>query len=485
MKKYDYYNMVGKKFGFLKVLKVIKVNNQTKIRCLCRCNTKKVLSPYSVLMGKVVSCGCHKTKNLIKARIKAENFISYEDMLAEVAKGKTDKQIALEFGFSRLTIGILRRKYKIKSKFSGKSSTLNEVLLTDEQKEIILGTSLGDGYIAPNGTLHIAHCAEQYPYLYWLHHKLKPLVSGGISNCKKTNSFNFSTKSLDLLKQLRKELYPKGKKVVSKRVLNLLSPLALAVWFMDDGSRNGSNNFLHTEGFTHSDRKLITQYLKEKWGIKASIRKEIKHGKTYYLHFFDAENSFKLAQIVKYHVLPSMLCKIRKDSKQHIVYLAGGMQLSPDGGVKWRRNLRLLLNKKGYYCIDPTKEEPFILLSDNWRSCIEDDFGRFQENMRKIIKNDLNFVNTSESVVCLYDEFLGGGSYHEIGESYLKNKKLYIVNINRVPLAKMNWWVLGCATKIVNTYEELLALFPDISNQKYVRTNGRKGKKLIKRRTLN
>ena len=49
--------------------------------------------------------------------------------------------------------------------------------------------------------------------------------------------------------------------------------------------------------------------------------------------------------------------KIIKTERKHIIYLAGGMQASPDGGIKWRRNIKSLLNQKGYYCIDPTKEE--------------------------------------------------------------------------------------------------------------------------------
>lgn len=479
MKRNDYTKMLGSKYGCLTVLEVCN-NGKTHILCKCDCGIQKELSPYLVWCKKIVSCGCHKAKNLEKGHITAENYVSYEKMLEEVNKGKTDKEIAKEFGFSRLTIGLLRRKYKIKSKFSDKKSCLNELLLTQEQREIILGTVLGDGSITPAGSLCVAHSHKQYSYIYWLHHKLKPLTFN-LKHIQKSNAFRFSTKSLDFLKTLRRTLYPDGIKVINREMLQDLTPLSLAIWFMDDGGLMGSNNFISTEGFTHDDRKIITDYFLDKWNIQTKIRKHFskRQQKYYYAHFFDAENSFKFTNMIKYHLVPSMLYKIRKDSRKHVVYLAGGMQSSPDGGVKWRRNIRLALNKKGYYCIDPTKEEDFILLNKYWKKDIENNFNLFQQNMREIIANDLHFVNMADSIVCLYDEFLGGGSYHEIGESYLKNKKLYVININKLPLSKLSWWVLGCATKIVNTYEELLDIMPDISGEKYIRSNGRLGKKKL------
>lgn len=478
MRRNNYKEMIDKKFGLLHIENVIKKENKTFISCKCDCGKYLELRPYPVFKKLIVSCGCYKNRNLEKGHMKVKNLISYDEMLKEVNKNKTDKQIAQEYGFNRTTIGLLRREYGIKSKFSDKKSSINEMLLTQEQKEIIIGTIFGDGSINSAGNLRIGHSTNQYPYIYWLHHKLKSISFNLCSNSK-TNSFSFGTRSLNFLKDLRKKLYPYGTKIVTEDVLWLLTPLSLAIWFMDDGGLMGSQNFLSTEGFTHADRKIITDYFWNKWKLTTTIRRHFskKQSKYYYAHFFNAENSFKLAQIIKNHLLPSMLYKIRKDARKHIVYLAGGMQSSPDGGVKWRRNLKLLLNQKGYYCIDPTKEENFMLLNECWKNDIENNFELFQKNMRSIIVNDLDFVDKSESIVCLYDEFLGGGSYHEIGESYLKNKKLYIININKLPLSKLSWWVLGCATKIVNTYEELLNLFPDINNEKYIRKNGLLGKK--------
>jgi len=476
-KRNNYNEMIGKKFGCLIVTKVFKKTNKIYILCECECGKIKEYKPYEVFKGAVVSCGCYKEKNLEKSRIRVKDFISYEQMEKEIKKGKTDIQIGEEFGFGRLTIGILRRKYGFKTKFSDKKSYLNEKLLRDEQKEIILGTSMGDGYLDKKGNLKITHCSKQYPYLYWLHHKLKPL-SGNMYYDETTEAYNFKVKSLDFTKDLRTQIYSKNrKKIVVWDVLKKLTPLSLAIWFMDDGSISGSNNSLHTEGYSHKDRKLICKYFKETWEINTSVKRAFnkKQNKYYYYNYFDAENSYKFSQIIKYHLLPSMLYKLRKDVRKHVIYLAGGMQYSPDKGVKWRRNLRALLNQKGYYCIDPTKEEDFLFLDEGWGDA-DCNLVLYQKNMRKIIEHDLHFVNMSEIIVCLYDDFVGGGTYHEIGESYLKNKKLYIININKKPMSKLSGWVLGCATKVVNTYEELMKCLPEIPKAEYKRSNGREGK---------
>lgn len=480
-KKYNYKKLIGNKFGRLTMIEIIKSNNRTKAKFKCDCGKIKTISPLSVITGAIVSCGCKKTENLIARWATAEACISYDAMLKETNKGKTDREIAEKFGFNRSTIGLLRRKYKIKTKFSDKKSSNNELFLTQEQKEIILGIILGDGYINKQGNLKVSHSKKQFAYIYWLHHKLSPLTFSLKENIK-TNSFSFTTKSLDFLKQLRKELYVNGKKKITKKILEKLTPLSLAVWFMDDGSINESksNNTLHTEEFAYEDKILIKEYFKKKWDIACEIKKYINKKNIYYNNFFNAENSFKLAQLIKYHLVPSMLYKIREDAKKHVMYLAGGMQSSPDGGVKWRRNLRLQLNKKGYYCIDPTKEEDRILLSKDWKGNIKKDFKKFQKDMRKIIQSDLDFVRMSEFIVCLYDDFVGGGTFHEIGESFLENKKLYIINIDKKPLSELSWWVLGCATEIVDSYSDLLKLLPNVKKQKYIRNNGRVGQKKIK-----
>lgn len=400
-------------------------------------------------------------------KLKIHKTLTKNDLLEDyIEKHKTDKEIGEKYGFHEETVRRYRKKLGI-SKYV--TSSINELNLTQEQKEIINGTIMGDAHINIYGSMEIAHSVKQYSYIYWLHHKMLS-IAGELKKITE-NKYRFRTKALDFLKNLRMELYPGNVKIVSPDFLNRLTPLSLAVWFQDDAYlENGSNYVLCTQGFTNKDRDVISEYFKSKLGIDSNIKKlhSKRYAKYYYAHVFDHLNSTKLTKIIKYHILPYFLYKIIKSERKHVIYLAGGMQKSPDGGVKWRRNIKQLLNQRGYYCIDPTKEENCLLLDDGWRNSISDNFELFQKNMRTIIDKDLYFVNMAEHIVCLYDDYIGGGTFHEMGEGYLLNKKLYLINSNKYDLQKMNWWALGCCTKVVNSYEDLMDYFPDISNEPYV-----------------
>src|SRR5271156_6543416 len=65
-----------------------------------------------------------------------------------------------------------------------------------------------------------------------------------------------------------------GKVKIVPLDLSLLTPLALAHWVMQDGSRGTSKGlYLCTDSFTHADVKILTKYLSNKYEIKCSIHK--------------------------------------------------------------------------------------------------------------------------------------------------------------------------------------------------------------------
>lgn len=66
--------------------------------------------------------------------------------------------------------------------------------------------------------------------------------------------------------------------------LSLLTPLALAHWVMQDGSRGTSKGlYLCTDSFTSDDVKRLSQYLINKYDIKCSIHKAGKNYRIYIL----------------------------------------------------------------------------------------------------------------------------------------------------------------------------------------------------------
>lgn len=67
-------NIVGEKFGRLSIIRTISGYRDMRVLCRCDCGTEKVMSPYPIVRGIVVSCGCNKEEKaavLCRARAAA------------------------------------------------------------------------------------------------------------------------------------------------------------------------------------------------------------------------------------------------------------------------------------------------------------------------------------------------------------------------------------------------------------------------------
>lgn len=121
--------------------------------------------------------------------------------------------------------------------------------LAKQDIAILLGLLLGDGYIDPRGQIQIKHCEKQKEYCEYkaklLHTVcggkdikiLETILNGNKKHYKKEQykEYGFKKQSKHF-KQIRELLYTKGKKTITPEVLNYLSPLSIALWWMDDGN---------------------------------------------------------------------------------------------------------------------------------------------------------------------------------------------------------------------------------------------------------
>lgn len=97
-------------------------------------------------------------------------------------------------------------------------------------------------------------------------------------------------------------------KKVSSDIENYLTPLALAIWFMDDGSLLAPGVKIAVNNFTFKDIMLLCRVIKVKYQIIASIHSGGKNkGYTLYIH----KQSMKtFSNLVKPFMLKSMLYKL-------------------------------------------------------------------------------------------------------------------------------------------------------------------------------
>src|SRR5258708_4711667 len=149
--------------------------------------------------------------------------------------------------------------------------------LTEEQQSILIGTLLGDGTMRKkkNAHLEINHCYAQKALVDWMFSKFKSLV---ITEPKwrkgngKREAYRFATQSLPILTPFYNWFFPYGKKVIPDDLK--LNPLALAVWFMDDGSKSRSSIYLNTQQFSKIEKLKLVNILKQQLGLDYTLNKD-------------------------------------------------------------------------------------------------------------------------------------------------------------------------------------------------------------------
>lgn len=181
--------------------------------------------------------------------------------------------------------------------------------LTEEQRQIIVGCLLGDGTmrIKTNALLEINHSIEQKELVDWLYASLKQFV-GTEPKVRKGNgkriAYRFTTRSLPIFTNLYHQFFLQGKKKLPIQIS--LSPLVLAVWFMDDGSKSRTSIYLNTQQFSLEEQELLRKMLYEQWGIETTLNKD----KIYLRIRIRVSSIEKFVVLIKPHLLPQFYYKL-------------------------------------------------------------------------------------------------------------------------------------------------------------------------------
>jgi recombination protein RecA len=194
--------------------------------------------------------------------------------------------------------------------------------LSDFQWEVVLGGLMGDGALSPTPSgggarFRWGHGAKQTEYSDW-----KASLFENVGTSRSTNQKGVvfhDVPALPELAELREAVYIGGKKVLSDDYLKKLTPLSLAIWYMDDASfairakglqartREGSGRAeicIQAMDATTQDR--LARYLADTWGI---VPKLVRHGEKAYLQFPKDETA-KLHALIAPFVHPSMEYKL-------------------------------------------------------------------------------------------------------------------------------------------------------------------------------
>jgi hypothetical protein len=107
---------------------------------------------------------------------------------------------------------------------------------------VLVGSMLGDGRLSKS--VHVAryvenHSEAQKPYLEWKARQWGPWIKAGITptQWREFPGWRFETVSHASLLPWHRLFYPQpGPKRLQEAVIDFVDPLALAIWYLDDGS---------------------------------------------------------------------------------------------------------------------------------------------------------------------------------------------------------------------------------------------------------
>ena len=183
--------------------------------------------------------------------------------------------------------------------------------LTQEQKSIIIGSILGDGYlrIVPgrkNAFLEINHSISEKEYVDWKYQELKNLVKSPPKARKgkgKRIAYRFFTKQHPEITNLYQKFYQDREKIIPNLKLN---PLIIAVWFMDDGSKSYQTYYLNTQRFDYQSQERLIQMLKKQYGIESSLNRD----KEYYRLRIKQSSAERFKVLIQNYIIPTMEYKL-------------------------------------------------------------------------------------------------------------------------------------------------------------------------------
>jgi len=120
-------------------------------------------------------------------------------------------------------------------------------------------------------------------------------------------SLNFATIALPCFNLYHSYFYTaEGVKKVPLNIWALLTPVGLAFWLSDDGTKKGPGLTLCTYGFSTEDVQLLVETLQGKFGLICTIN-QTKQGPRIYV---TKDSMPKLRELVREHMHPSMVYKL-------------------------------------------------------------------------------------------------------------------------------------------------------------------------------
>jgi hypothetical protein len=181
--------------------------------------------------------------------------------------------------------------------------------LSTLQESILIGMILGDAHLEVTGfdaCLRIKHGGEQKDFVMWKYQQFHEWVLSPPRKILGKDAWYFRTISHPQIRAYHDRFYFDGRKIVPETIPSLLiSPVSLAVWIMDDGSRDDEALRINTQSFSYDEHRLLQGCLAANFELDTTIHRD----KDKFRLYFPIRETRALYYLVAPYLIPSMQYK--------------------------------------------------------------------------------------------------------------------------------------------------------------------------------
>jgi len=256
-------------------------------------------------------------------KLRSTKKINQEEFEKLWEEGKSDKEIADYFGVKEITM----KSYRTRGENSGKFNVIRyfsqkEHQLSELQEQMILGSLLGDMALRKdtknrsiNAKLFLVHSIKQEELFMKKINILGEFISSyrlcepkpDSRTGKVYKTWRGESKAHPCFTEIYNLLYPNNKKTITKEYLDKINnPIALAYWFMDDGTYSGN---IATDSFSLEECELLKEWLDNKWNIESTVQSS-----NHNIHIRECSR-FDFESLIFPYIVPSMYYKLKYKAK--------------------------------------------------------------------------------------------------------------------------------------------------------------------------
>ena len=187
--------------------------------------------------------------------------------------------------------------------------------LSQEQRDVLTGTILGDASLAKHGRFHrlfvkhkLAHeslAMLKYDafreFISMAPHRFDQRLRG-----KRYPCVQFVTRTNPVFSRWHSHFYEDRTKVVPEDISRLLTPRAVAIWLMDDGAADYAGVTFQTHSFSREETDRLAAALR----AEHQLRTRVRANRGGWIVYVIAESVPRLRDLVAPYVLPEFEYKL-------------------------------------------------------------------------------------------------------------------------------------------------------------------------------